>query len=112
MKKISKILPSTLDEFCLNKSIVLAAMFFKRFDNGSIVHKRLNYRIINFDKKKGSFVDVIWGKKNKAYIIRVVRDKNNKMFSFRKRDYIKRFYINLLCLIANITFFLKFKKKT
>jgi hypothetical protein len=107
MQRAGKILFSSLDDFCMNKSIVMGNIFFKRFDSGSIIHKKISYRVVNFNRKNGTFVDLLWYKNKKAYIIRVVRTREGKVFAFKKRDVIRRVYISLLCLWLNIIFLIK-----
>ena len=71
-------------------SLKEAIVFFNRFDN-KIIHT--NHRSIAFDRN-GKWIDFLWCKRHKPFIIRVYRTKNN-ILVFEKRNFI----INILFFV-------------
>ena len=73
-------------------SILYSQILFRRFDQGTIKRRKLNYRVVKFDYIKGRFVDLRWGR---GGIVRVLRTKKNKYFVYRKSFIVNVFYLFL-----------------
>lgn len=86
-KKPSKLVWEILQIKARKKSLYNARILFDKYDNHTISKKDIYKHILDFDWKNGLWADLIWAKYSKdKFIVRVVRDYNNKLHLFDKSN--------------------------